>query len=163
MLCINSVLTENNWDTLVAIFYFYITSDRLGFLNTLLHTITLYQSLILVLSYSSSYFSLLFIVTYYLLLCCVLCRLLYAYIYLYYFSLTYYDHVNPANPLIYLKLESFIIFIIQFYSDTDFGLDTFCEPFASVPSASIAPSEVDCQPYVEKAIKELVTSEPIGS
>ncbi|VVC42378.1 Hypothetical protein CINCED_3A020672 [Cinara cedri] len=41
--------------------------------------------------------------------------------------------------------------------------DTFCEPFASVPSASIAPSEVDCQPYVEKAIKELVTSEPIGS
>jgi len=41
--------------------------------------------------------------------------------------------------------------------------DTFCETFASVPSASIAPSEVDCQPYVEKAIKELVTSEPIGS
>lgn len=41
--------------------------------------------------------------------------------------------------------------------------DTFCETFASVPSASIAPSEVDCQPYVEKAIKELVTPEPIGS
>ncbi|XP_060874907.1 trichohyalin-like isoform X1 [Metopolophium dirhodum] len=41
--------------------------------------------------------------------------------------------------------------------------DTFCETFASVPSASIAPSEVDCQQYVEKAIKELVTPEPIGS
>lgn len=45
----------------------------------------------------------------------------------------------------------------------DFGLDTFCETFASVPPASVVPSEVDCQQYVEKAIKELVTSEPIGS
>jgi len=53
--------------------------------------------------------------------------------------------------------------MIQFYSIADFGLDTFCETFASVPSASIAPTEVDCQPYVEKAIKELVTPEPIGS
>lgn len=53
--------------------------------------------------------------------------------------------------------------MVPIYSIAGFGLDTFCETFASVPSASITPSEVDCQPYVEKAIKELVTSEPIGS
>lgn len=53
--------------------------------------------------------------------------------------------------------------MIQYYFVTDFDLDTFCETFKSVPSTSIAPSEVDCQPYVEKAIKELVTSEPNGS
>lgn len=150
---INSVPTEHNWDTLVAIFYFYITSDRLGFLNTLAR-----DYFISIIITFLSFFLLLFPhrITFNCFYHCFSSSLV---ICVFFLLLLF----RPCNQLCFIRTKKQVFFLLSWSNSTDFGLDTFCETFASVPSASIAPSEVDCQPYVEKAIKELVTSEPIGS